>query len=512
MANRKLTMRKTMEILRLRYDLGLSMRQVAQGAGVSLGTVDRVLRRLREAGLSWPLPAAVDEAGLDGLLYQTPARSRRHPVDFVRVDRELRRAGVTRQLLWEEYVADADGRPVYRYARFCQLYGQWKAVRDVTLVQTYRAGEKAFVDYSGKTFEIHLAEAGGPRKAELFVGAMGLSNYTYAEATWTQRIEDWLSSHTRMVEYFGGVPVAIVPDNLRSGVSKACRYDPERNVSYRQWAEHYRVAILPARPHRPTDKSKVESAVRTAQNWIMARLRDRRHTTLEELNRDIRTLLKDYNERPFQKRSGSRASVFESEDRPALQRLPAQRHEFVRVSTAKVAKDAHIQFERHFYSVPYRHVGQRIEVRATSEVVQLYDRTTWLATHRRRQSDYGRSTDPAHLPHKHTAHLSRDVDYYLGQGRRIGPQTRDWMQRQFDEADHPWLRFRRCQGLLSLQRSYPGARIENACALANQGGLNHLKQIRSILKNQRDRHPTPCRVSPELPQHHENVRGPQHFQ
>src|SRR5271157_1031085 len=358
---KRLSMRKLKEVLRLRYELGLGQRQIARSCSIGHGTVYEYLKRAQAAGVTWPLPEGWDDRQLEAaLLGGTPRRAyetRKSPPDFAQLHEELQRhPHLTLQLAWEEYrQAHADG---YAYSRFCELYQQWRQRLDVVLRQDHAAGEKLFVDYAGATIPIHDPQGGPVRPASIFVAVLGASNYTYAEATASQELENWIGSHIRTFEFLGGVPKLVIPDNPRTGVNRACRYEPDLNRTYHELAMHYGVGVLPARPYKPRDKAKVETGVQIVQRWIVAALRHRKFFSLAELNQAIRALLDQLNQRPFRKRPGCRASLFQELDRPALGPLPQERYEL----------------DRHYYSVPYILTGQVVEIRSTLTTVEIFHR------------------------------------------------------------------------------------------------------------------------------------------
>ena len=397
-------MRKIKEVLRLRAQ-GRSDREVARSVKTARTTVRRIRKRAA-AGLSWPLPEDLTESGLEELLFPprtAPGIYLRSAPDCPYIHAELRRKGVTLHLLWLEYKeAYRDG---YQYSRFCDLFRQWKACIDPVLRQEHKAGEKIFVDYAGQTVAVVDSETGEVREAQIFVGVLGASNFTFAEATWSQALPDWTASHVRMFGYFSGVSELLIPDNLASGVSKACRYDPEVNPTYREMASHYGTAVLPARPRRPRDKAKAEAGVLLAERWLLAPLRNHTFFSLGELNREIRRLLDALNDRPFQKLDGTRRSLFESVERPALKPLPTTRYEYAEWSKARVNIDYHIAVKKHFYSVPHRLVSKQVEVRLTASTLEIIHDGHRVAAHVRSRRNGGFTTDPSHRPKAHAEHL-----------------------------------------------------------------------------------------------------------
>jgi transposase len=373
--------RKIREVLRLKAE-GFSDRQIAAIIGSARSTVQECVRRCQAAEMVWPLPALLDEAALHAKLYQRAVPLSRTPQpDFALLHAELKRRGVTRLLLWQEYkAAYPDG---WQYSVFCDRYRRWLATQELVFRQEHLPGEKLFVDYAGQTVPITDRHSGAIREAQIFVAVLGASNYTFCEATWTQKLPDWLGSHVRALEYFGGAPRAVVPDNLRSAVTKARRYEPELNPSYQELAEHYGIAILPARVRKPRDKAKVESGVLVVERWILARLRHRTFFSLDTLNAAIAELLVRLNTRPFKKMAGSRHSRFLELEQPALRALPPRRYEFGEWRKAKVHPDYHIEVAKAYYSVPYRLIGESLDVRLSVQAVEIFHHGALVASHAR---------------------------------------------------------------------------------------------------------------------------------
>jgi transposase len=505
-------MRKIRDILRLRLVAGLSIRQIKASTKVSVGAIQKLLVRADELGLTWPLPEGMNDDQLARLFYpeaDTRAGARHQVPDWPAIHQELKRKGVTKQLLWEEYAQQYPNR-CYSYSQFCDRYRHWCGLQKRSMRQSHQAGEKCFVDYCGPTVPIINASTGEIRQAQIFVGVLGASNYTYAEATLTQSLPDWLGSHVRMCNYFGGTSAMIVPDNLRSGVSKACRYDPELNPAYQQWAEHYQVAVVPARPYKPKDKAKAEVGVQIVERWILARLRHHSFFSLAELNQCIRALLEDLNHKPFKQLPGNRRQAFEQLDQPALQPLPRQPYRYVDIKSVKVNIDYHVQYQQHHYSVPHQYVGETLELHASDTLVTVYFRQRAIASHPRKHHP-GITTEAGHMPTRHHRHQQWSPGRLKQWAQAIGPQTLAWVDRQLQTKAHPEQAYRVCLGLLNLSRDYPAQRLERACQIANREGLLRLKQIRSILHSNRDRLPEQLDLATDLPQDHANIRGPENF-
>lgn len=499
-------MRKIREVLRLKVEAGLSDRQIAAAVGSARSTVQECLRRCRAAGIRWPLPPELDEAQLLARLYRriAPLAVVRLP-DFAAVHRELARAGVTRQLLWEDYkAAHPEG---LQYTAFCVHYQRWLATQELVFRQVHAPGEKLFVDYAGHTVPILDRHTGEERCAQIFVAVLGASNYTYAEATFSQSLPDWLGAHVRALEYFGGAPRAVVPDNLKSAVKKAHRYEPDLNPAYQEFAEHYGLAILPARVRRPRDKAKVEAGVLVVERWILARLRHRTFFSLAELNAVIAELLERLNTRAFKKLEGCRRSRFEALERPALRALPARGYEFAEWRVAKVHPDYHIEVARAYYSVPYRLIGSEVDVRLSARSVEIFHHRSLVATHPRARERGRRSTRAAHRPERHVAVIEQNLARVLERAAAIGPATHEVLRTQAARKMHPEETLRSAQGILRLAHDFSPAALERACERALALKSFSYRAVRAFIET-----PNSAPAQPALDLAHDNVRGPEYFQ
>ena len=500
-------MRKIRDVLRLHHDLGLSVRQIASSLNIGRTTVSDYLSRARVCSLDWPLPELSDEA-LQAQLFPglVDAPAVRQTPDWPGIHRELQRRSVTLQLLWEEYkAADPDG---YQYSRFCDLYRRWRGTLSPSMRQHHAPGEKLFVDYAGHTAEVIDPATGEIRTAEIFVAVLGASNYTFAEATWSQSLPDWIGSHQRAFAFFGGVPQVVVPDNLRSGVTRAGGPEPEINRSYLEMANHYGVAILPARVRKPRDKAKAEAGVQLVERWILAALRNRRFFSLEELNRAIGELLVRLNDKAFKQMPGSRRCTFEELDRPALKALPVHSWEFAQYKLARVHVDYHIQFERHCYSVPHRLIGKQIELRVTERVVECFYKGERVASHRRDRSGRGFSTVAEHMPRAHREYASWTPQRLMNWAGETGPACRALIERLLYRHKVPQQGFRSALGILRLEKSYGKERLEAACARALEIDTTSWRSISSMLKRGLERKAGDDSDQLELNIQHHNIRGP----
>jgi len=505
-------MHEIKEVLRLSLEAGLSPRQVAASLPVSRATVRRYLDRARRAGVSWPLPAGMDDAALNEALFPAlpPQTTPRPDPDFDWVHRELRRKGVTLQLLWVEYKDEhPDG---YQYSQFCLRYRSWAARLDVVLRVDHRAGEKCFVDYAGQTIPIVDPDSGVIAQAELFVAVLGASNYTYAEAGASQQLPDWIGAHTRAFTFFDCVPAILVPDNLRSGVDRAHRYEPTINRSYAEMAAHYGTAIIPARPNKPRDKAKVEVGVQIAERQILAALRNRTFTSLAEANAAIADRLTWLNDRPFAKLDGTRRSLFEQLDRPAMRPLPPAGYEYAVWKRAKVNIDYHLDVDRHYYSVPYQLVGTHLEVRITARAVEAFHHGRRVASHPRSDQRGRHTTLAAHMPASHREHLAWTPSRLIAWGERTGPATAALITAILDDRPHPEQGYRSCLGILRLSKRHGNDRLEAACARALHFGARSYRSVESILAHGLDAAPLPGQTPSAAPREHAHLRGPGYYQ
>ena len=505
-------MRKIREVLRLKWGNGMSNRRIAAGSGIGRPTVSEYLRRAEEAGLSWPLPDDLDDARLERLLFppppDLPAQERGIP-DWVHIHGELKHKGVTLFLLWQEYRANhPDG---YQYSWFCEHYRAWQGKLDVVMRQDHRAGEKLFVDYAGQTVPIVDRATGEIREAQIFVAVLGASNYTYAEATWSQSLPDWIGSHVRCLHFLGGVPELVVPDNLRSGVSKAHRYEPDVNPTYQDMASHYGVAVLPARVRKPRDKAKAEGGVLIVERWILAVLRHRQFFSLVELNAVVSELLEKLNARPFRKLPGCRREHFEQLDLPVLQPLPAEPYVYAEWKKARVHIDYHVAFEGHYYSVPYALIKKEVDVRITRNTIECFHRGNRVASHQRSYHKGRHTTVTAHMPESHRQAGEWSPERLMRWASKTGPATEKLIQIVLGSRKHPQQAYRSCLGILRLSKPYGDERLEAACRRALTLGSCRYKSIESILKHRLDEQPLEAQQELALPDTHDNIRGPAYY-
>ena len=516
MPQTRLSMRKLKEILRL-SSLGLKQQQIARSCRIAQSTVHGYLKAAAAAGVSWPLPSDWDDRRLEAVICGTarPTKTWRKTdlPDFATIRQELQtHHNLTLQLVWEEYREQhPDG---YRYSRFCQLYREWEKRLDVVLRQEYRAGERLFIDYAGDKIPVYDRRTGEVDfEASLFVAVLGASNYTFAEASRSQELACWINSHVRALEFLGGVPEIAIPDNTKTGVKHPCRYEPELNQTYRELAEHYGFAVMPARPYKPRDKAKAEVGVQIAQRWIIAALRHRKFFSLADLNEAIAELLERLNARPFRKRpDASRASLFAELDRPALKPLPAEAYVLAHWKLVRANIDYHVDIERHYYSVPYQLVGEQLEARYTATTVEIFHRGMRIASHARSYVAHKATTIPEHRPKSHQAHLEWTPSRLINWAAGVGPATAAVVRGILEQKPHPEMGYRACLGILGLAKNYTAARLEAASQRALLLRIYSYQSLKSILKRSLDQqpmleledHPTPGPL-------HDNVRGPDYY-
>jgi transposase len=448
----------------------------------------------------------MDEAALEAVLFPAVPVSRERALpDLAEIHQELKGVGVTLQLLWEEY-RQVHGENGYGYSQFCELYRRWAGRLKPSMRQLHRAGEKVFVDFSGKQPHIVDRRSGGLIAVELFVGALGASCYTYAEATETQKLRDWVGAHERMLDYFGGSPEIWVPDQLKSAIAQPCRYEPAPNRTYQEMASHYGAVVIPARPRKPRDKAKVETMVLVAQRWILARLRKRTFFDLAELNAAIRELVDQLNERPMQRLKLSRRELWEQLDRPLLKPVPAERYEMGEWTRPKVNIDYHVEVAHHLYSVPYQLVGQYLDARHTSTIVEIFHNDHRLESYPR-QYKPGATTRSHHMPSSHRAHAEWTPSRLVHWAEKTGPACGRVVAGILKSRPHPEQGYRACLGLMRLGKRYGAGRLESACERAEHLRSYSYRTVKNILGSAQDRLPLEGTAAEATTPTHENIRG-----
>ena len=505
-------MRRLRELLRLKYDTGLSHRAIAQACALGLGTVTTYLQRAAAAGLLWPLPEDLDDAALEARLFARPAVSQardRVVPEWTQLHQELKKPGVTLALLWTEYRAQHPNG--YAYSQFCERYRRWARALKPSMRQVHRAGEKLFVDFSGKRPHLVDPSTGELLVVELFVGVLGASGLIYAEATRTQDLPSWIGAHVRMLESWQGSPAIWVPDNLKSGVTTASRYEPEINRTYAELARHYGAVVIPARVATPTDKPKVEVSVQIAQRWVLAALRHRAFFTLADLNAAIGERVDIINDRPMKITGVSRRALFAQLDRPALKALPRTRYELAEWKPCRVNIDYHVDVAHNFYSVPYPLVHESVEARFTASIVEVLFKGKRIASHARLTGRGRFATQLAHMPRAHRAHAEWTPSRLIAWADQTGPATGRLVAGILERRPHPEQGYRACLGLMRLGRVHGAERLEAACHRAERLRSYRYRTVEHILTNQQDRLPLD-ELAPARPAlTHENLRGAEYY-
>ena len=509
MPSERVPMRKIRDVLRLRLALGLPQRAVGRSLGLSQAAISEYLGRARRAGVGWPLPEGLDDDRLEALLFppvsQVAAEQRPVP-DWAWVHRELRRPNVTLALLWEEYRGGAaDG---FGYSWFCDLYREWAGRLKPTLRQVHPAGERLFVDFAGSTMAVVEGATGEEHQMEIFVAVLGASSFTYACATRSQALPDWIGAHVRAFGYFGGVARQLVSDNLKAGVTRACFHEPTVNRTYTEMAAHYATAVLPARPYKPRDKAKVEVGVQVVQRWILARLRHQRFFSLAELSAAIAGLVEQLNDRPMRGLGTTRRALFEQFDRPALLPLPPDAFEYAEWQRCRVGLDYHVTIDKRVYSVPHHLLRQEVEARITAGIVEVFHRGKRVASHVRSADRHRPSTVAAHMPSAHRRYQDWTHDRIRREAAAVGDDAATLMDLILHSRPHPEQGFRSCIGILGLVQHHGTERVDAACARALALGTRSYTSVVTILKNRQEQAPSTAEAPSLL---HENIRGPGYY-
>ena len=508
MPGTKVSMRKVREVLRLKHTMGMSERLIADAVGVGKTAVGEYLRRARVIGLGWPPPDGMDDAELERRLF-TPAGFHGGPTkplpDCAKVHEELKRRGVTLMLLWEEYRAEhADG---YGYSRFCDLYGAWRKRITPTMRQTHVACEKLFVDWAGDVIAVFDPLTGAEHGARIFVAALGASNYTYAEARWTETLPDWIGAHVNALAAIGGVPKAVVCDNLKAGITKPSRYEPGINRTYQDLADHYGFVVLPTRARKPRDKAKVEVAVLIIERFVLAKLRNRHFFSLDELNAEVHACVATINAKAMKKLAKSRRELLETIDRPALKELPCESYRYAEWKRCGVAPDYHVEVDDHYYSVPFRLLRETVEARLTDATLEIFHKGIRVASHPRSSVRNRHTTIPEHMPSAHRRYAEWTPQRIMREAAKIGPATIALVETIMKAKPHPEQGFRSCLGIMRLVTTYGAARVEAASQRGNDIGATTYGSIASILKTGLDKAYANSKAPDGPPIRHANIRG-----
>lgn len=511
MSRKRKSMKKIKEALRMHYVQGFSQRVISVSVRLGKTTVQEYISRARKAGIDWEKIKDLGDDEISGILFPEGGETvdLKPLPDWSYVNHELRKRSVTLQLLWDEYFQNnPDG---YRYSRFCDLYQRFEKTLDLSMRQTHKAGDKIFVDYAGQTMPVIDPQTGEIRDAQIFVAVLGASNYSYCEATWTQTLPDWIGSHVRAFKFFGGVSRIVVPDNLKSGIKSAFYYDPEINPTYQRLAEHFHTAIVPARVYKPRDKAKVEKGVQVVERWILACLRNRRFFSLPELNEAISELLDRLNQRPFKKIQGSRKSLFDSLDKPALNPLPQHPFEYAEWTKARVNIDYHVELGSHYYSVPYQFVREAVWILASKSTVEIYHKGKRIAVHPRSQMKGKPTTLPEHMPSTHRFYAEWTPARMINWAQTLGNFVAQVVEKIMESKDHPEQGFRASLGVMRMGERFGKERLQAACQRALILGFPTYRSIRSILETGQDQRPLPEKMNESPVQKHFNLRGPDYY-
>jgi transposase len=511
----RVSMRQAREIIRLKFSAGVPTREIARRLGLAPSTVRQTLKRLASAGLCWPLPDGISDSDLEVALYATRKGKRGHrrhvEPDWPAVHRELKRKHVTLVIVWDEYIAANPGG--YSYSRFCELYRGFESKLSPTMRQTHAAGERLFVDYAGDGVPVVIDRLTGEiRQAQIFVAVLGASSFTFAHASWTQTLPDWIDAHVHAFEAIGGVPHLLVPDNTKTAVIKACLYDPQVNRTYAEMAAHYGTAILPARPRRPRDKAKVEQGVLIVERWLLGRLRHRIFYSLAEVNAAIAELMMHLNEeRPIRRLGVTRRQLLEEIDRPALKSLPTEPYEFSEWRTCRVGIDYHVEVAAHYYSVPHRFARTEVEARLTARTVEIFLKGERIAAHMRASGNHRHTTVTEHMPSSHRRYAGWTIERIRADARQIGPATAALCELILEARPHPEQGFRACLGVVRLAGPFGAERLESAAERAIDIGARTYGSVKSILDNNLDRRPARKRATDGTPILHSNIRGSRYY-
>jgi len=499
-------MRKIKEVLRLKYDSNLSEREISRSCQVSRSTVADYLMKAKAAGISWPEALVLTDTQIEERLFpvkRIPSSVKRPEPDYEYIYSQLRtyrKFNLTMVQLWLEY---KEKHPYgYQYSQFCDLYRRWRGKLDYVMRQEHRAGEKAFIDYSDGLSILDMV-TGELILTQLFLAVWGASNYTYAEATLSQTLPEWIGSHPRV----------LVPDNLKSGVSKACKYEPELNPTYTDMAEHYGCAVLPARPRKPRDKAKVEAGVLIAQRWILAVLRHRTFYSLAELNAAIRQCLERLNNRPMRRLKKSRRELFETIDRPSALPLPSRPYEYAEWYKARVNVDYHIEVDHHYYSITFQLLREKVDVRLTATTLEVFHKGGRVAAHARSYVRGGYTTLKEHMPPEHRSYAEWSPSRFIQWAGKTGVSTAQLVEKILATRPYPEQGYRACLGIIRLGRHYEPERVEAAAERALKFNACSYRSMKAILTagldRQQDNGERPVQMSLSL---HQNIRGREYYQ
>lgn len=511
MAKERIGMRKIKEVLRIGYEQGLSQRKVALCCRLGRSTVQEYFRRFRATGLTWPKVLEISDTELESKLFpeQIRGQGNKDPLNFEYLAQETKRPNVTLALLWEEYKQAHPGG--YQYSQFCSLFRDWHKTLNYTMRQEHRAGEKVFSDF-GDGLKLVDHKTGEVISTKLFVAVWGASNYTFAKAMeGGESLENWLDGSVSAFEYFGCCPKAMVPDNPKSVVSKACRYEPDINPAYAEFAQHYGVVVFPARPYRPKDKAKAEAGVKLAKRWILAKLRNRIFHSLAQMNAAIAEALEVFNNKRMKRLKKSRRELFVLLDKPNARPLPEKKFEFAEWKKVRVNIDYHVCFEGHYYSVPYTLLHQELEIRATRQIIEIFKKGERICSHQRDYRQHRYTTVTEHMPKSHQQYLEWTPARILEWAGKYGPAAAELVQQIMDRRQFHEQAYRSCLGIIRLVKHYSPERLNQACRRALDYQITSYQGVKNILLKNLDKLAAEENPVSVLPLQHENIRGAEYF-
>ena len=504
-------MKKIEEILRLKYESGLSNRAIAGACKISNSTVGEYLRRAKAAGISWPLGELGEDAlyqKMFGEQPQLPEKAKPLP-DWEEVRKELRKKGVTLHLIWIEYIEKhPDG---YQHTQFEEYYRRWKKANcEPIMHNTHVGGERMQVDYVGLKMQVTNPETGEVSQVPVFVAELPASNYIYAEAQSSENQCNWNNGHVRAIEFFGGVVRIVVPDNLKTGITKPNYYEPDINPAYQELAEHYQFAVLPARVKKPRDKGKIENGVQNVERWVIAPLRNRTFFSLAEVNQAIREQVDRLNNKVMLAVGKTQRQEFEDLDQPNLRPIPEIPYEYAVRKTARVNIDYHVEFEKHFYSVPYSLIHQEVDLHVTEHMLEVFHKGKSVAIHARSFKPGRYSTLREHMPPNHQFMDRVNAKQLIHWAETVGPQTAALINATLQSRPFPEQAYRSCLGILSLAKKYPNSQMERACQAALEAQTFSYKAVKDELDWLTKQPALP--VTPETLPAHANIRGDKYYQ
>jgi transposase len=516
MANNPISMSKIRQILRL-HSQGRGKLLIANHTGIARNTLKKYLKEFEHSGLSFKEINELSDKDLEDLFIKPEEKPLSPKLQalfslFPAMDKELKRKGITRLLLWEEYRRKhPDG---YGLSQFKNYFAGWKAQVNPSMRIEHKAGDKLYVDFAGDKLSIVDKQTGEIQQVEVFVAILGASQLTYVEAVMTQQKEDFIAACEGALHYYGGVPAAIVPDNLKSAVIKSSKYEPVLNETFADFADHYGTTILPARAYHPQDKALVEGAVKIVYTRIYAKLRTGQYFTLDELNKAILIALEEHNLTLLKGRNYSRRQQFEEVERQTLAPLPPLRYELKKQLFATVMKNGHVSLsaDKHYYSVPYRFIGKKVKLMYSRSTVEIFYNYERIAIHKRTKSPYNYTTEKDHMASTHQFVSDWTPERFLNWAAGIHEDVHLYILKILDRKQHPEQAYKSCVGILSFAKKVGNDRLIKACQRALGYGIYNYKTIQTILEKGMDNYDEAEETKQlEMPLH-ENIRGEEYYQ